>query len=239
MKIKSNIVNYSNIINRLEEIIKKELKADVTGHDRYHSERVLNLARFIAKHEKANIQIIEIAAILHDLNDWKFKSEKNRPKISVRELLHQLHLPAEIINSVCDIIDSISFKGSKVKDNAESIEAKIVQDADRLDALGAIGIARAFAYGGYKNRKIYDPDIKPVYHKSFKEYKSSQSHTINHFYEKLLLLKDRLHTKTAKKIAAKRHKFLVAFLNQFLGEWNLFGEKAAKKDKKTKNILKF
>lgn len=212
----------NKIIQKVKEYVRKELGHEPTGHDWGHSWRVWKMAKRIAEKEGGDLFIIELAALLHDIADWKFsggntKTGSKKAKI----LLEKLGVEQKIIKEVCCIIENISFKGAGVKDKMKIIEGKIVQDADRLDAIGAIGIARTFAYGGFKRKEIYNPEIKPKVHKSFREYKENKSTSINHFYEKLLLLKDRLNTKTAKKIAEKRHKFLEAYLKQFFKEWRV------------------
>ena len=162
-----------------------------------------------------------MAALLHDIADWKFYGgdEDAGPK-AAREWLEQQGVDEEIIVHVCEIIKHLSFKGAGVKSQMKTKEGMIVQDADKLDAIGAIGIARTFAYGGHANRALYDPDIKPEYHTSFEAYKNNQGHTINHFYEKLLLLKDLMNTQAAKKVAEDRHKYMEEFLNRFYAEWD-------------------
>ena len=174
----------------------------------------------IAKSEKADLFIVEMTALLHDVGDFKFFNgdEKAGEKV-VADWLNSLELQNEIIDKIIEAVNSISFKGANVKDKTNSIEAKVVQDTDRLDALGAVGIARTFSYGGSNGRELYNPNIKPKNHKSFEEYKKNKSSSINHFYEKLLLLKDRMHTKTAKKMAEKRHHFMKKYLEQFFNEW--------------------
>jgi uncharacterized protein len=159
-----------------------------------------------------------MAALLHDADDWKLNG--NIKTENAKIWLLKNNIDENTINIICEIIDNLSFKGANVKEKELSIEGKIVQDADRIDAIGAIGIARAFAYGGSKNRALYNPESKNVFHNSFDEYKNSEGSTINHFYEKLLLLKDRINTKKGKQIAEERHEFMVNYLNQFFNEWN-------------------
>lgn len=166
--------------------------------------------------------VVKLASLLHDISDWKFNSGDDSigPK-TARKWLEKLQVKEETIFQICEIIKNISFKGANVKINKmQTKEGMIVQDADRLDAIGAIGIGRAFAYGGYDKREMYNPNIKPIKHKSFVQYKKNRSPTINHFYEKLLLLKNLMNTKTARKIAEKRHKFMKEFLDKFYNEWN-------------------
>jgi len=164
---------------------------------------------------------VELAALLHDIADWKFNDgdELAGPKQAAL-WLNKNKAPLKLVDAVCKIISTLSFKGANVATPMTTIEGKIVQDADRLDAIGAVGIARTFAYGGNKNRLIYHPDEAPVVHESFEHYKNNKGHTINHFHEKLLLLKDRMNTQTAKKIAEGRHSFMQNYLNRFYKEWN-------------------
>ena len=206
------------------EFVRKMLENAEAGHDWWHVYRVWNTTRMLLKTEDADPLVCELGALLHDIADHKFfkKEERNGPEIASAWLKEQ-GLDPERIGKVVNIIENISFKGGVTATDDKSQELQVVQDADRLDAMGAIGIARAFNYGGYKNRKLYDPDIKPVTYTSEKEYTASMSPTINHFYEKLLLLKDLMNTQTGKKLAEERHKFMEEFLNRFLNEWN--GEK--------------
>ncbi|HLD02660.1 MAG TPA: HD domain-containing protein [Candidatus Nanoarchaeia archaeon] len=208
------------IIEKAADFVKSKLENQGAGHDWWHVHQVWKLALKIAKKEKADKFIVQLGALFHDIADWKFNDDADLgPKIA-REFLSGMDVDENSIGEVCDIIKDISFKGAGVSTPMKTLEGKIVQDADRLEALGAMGIARTFAYGGHKNFSIYEPDIKPVMHGSFEEYKSSKSSTINHFYEKLLLLKDRINTETGKKLAEKRHKFMERFLEQFFAEWN-------------------
>lgn len=199
---------------------KKELKNAEGGHDWFHIERVFKNAKLIAEEETVNTLVVLLAALLHDIADSKFHggNENIGPKKAAKFLSTQ-KISAEDSQHVVAIIANISFKGGNAKKVFHSKEFEVVQDADRLDALGAIGIARTFNYGGFKNRKIYDPTIAPKLYMTPSEYKASTAPTINHFYEKLLLLKDKMHTKTAKKIAQERHHFMKQFLAQFYMEW--------------------
>lgn len=212
-------MNQNDIIQKTTEYIKQEFSNDTSGHDWWHIYRVWKNALAINKHEKADSFIVQLAALLHDLDDWKFNSSEDETPLRARRWLDSCSVEIHIADNVCNIIKHISYKGANVKNKMDSLEGFIVQDADRLDAIGAIGIARAFAYGGYKNRMMYDPESKPEMHNSFEEYKNSQSDTINHFYEKLLLLKDMMNTKTAKRIAEQRHDVMVKFLDDFMKEW--------------------
>jgi uncharacterized protein len=179
------------------------------------------MSKRLAQSEKADMFVVELAALLHDIADWKFNKGRFDigPKIA-REWLKKLKVEEPTIAHICEIVKNISFKGAGVKNLINTKEGMIVQDADRLDALGAIGIARTFAYGGYVGREIYDPEIKPVKRRTFSAYKNAKSSSVNHFYKKLLLLKDRMNTKSAKKIAAKRHQFVKAYLDRFYKEWD-------------------
>jgi len=208
------------MIAETENFVREKLKNAESGHDWWHTERVRKTALYLAEQEKADLFIVQMAALLHDIDDWKFKdSPQDEQSGLVRKWLNSLSLEQNIIDLVCDTIAKISFKGSETVTEALILEGEIVQDADRLDALGALGIARAFAYGGYAHRRIHDPESEPGQHKSFEEYKKSQGTTVNHFYEKLLLLKDRMNTEAGRRIAESRHAFLIDFLAQFYREW--------------------
>lgn len=209
------------ILDRTENYIKQHFEDEGSGHDWWHINRVRNMAINIAKKEGGKVFIVEMAALLHDLDDWKLA--KNNKTSKTKEWLKNINLDKKEANKIIETISQVSFKGAGVETKATSIEAQIVQDADRLDAIGAIGIARTFAYGGNKGRLIYNPEIKPALHKNFEEYKKTTAPTINHFYEKLLLLKDRLNTQKAKEIADKRHTFMENFLMQFFDEWECKG----------------
>ncbi|MBO6605498.1 HD domain-containing protein [Psychroserpens sp.] len=191
------------------------------GHDWFHIERVYNNAIQIAKTENVDLYIVALGALLHDIADSKFHNgdESVGPKIA-REFLFQLNVDSVDIEHVVNIIENVSFKGGRVERTFSSMELDVIQDADRLDALGAIGIARTFNYGGFKNRKIYDPKIAPNLEMTTEEYKASTAPTINHFYEKLLLLKDRMNTKTGTRMAIRRHEYMEDFLKQFYDEWD-------------------
>lgn len=214
-------MNKDLLISNTIDFVKKTLKNAEGGHDWFHIERVLNNARHIAKGEKADMLVVELGALLHDIADSKFHNgdENIGPKIA-REFLNSQEVPQETIENVIKIIDNVSFKGGNVQRDFSSIELDIVQDADRLDAIGAIGIARTFNYGGFKGRSLYDPKIKSNLNMTKEEYKASTAPTINHFYEKLLLLKDRMNTETGRQIAEERHRFMEKFLEQFYAEWS-------------------
>ncbi len=212
----------NSLIETTIAFVQKTLKNAEGGHDWFHIERVWKNAKLIAKTETgANLQIIELGALLHDIADSKFYDgdEKVGPRVA-REFLKENTVDQKVINHVVKIIENISFKGGNVNQVFKSLELDIVQDADRLDALGAIGIARAFNYGGFKNRPLYDPAILPDLTIDKETYKKSLSPTLNHFYEKLLLLKERMNTDTGKQLASQRHEFMEQYLNQFHAEWN-------------------
>lgn len=213
------MVNISEIesIRQTGDYVRKLFENEGTGHDWWHIHRVRNVALKIAETEGGNRFIIEMSALLHDVDDWKINDDAKVSRTVA--WLNNLKTSKPETEKILEIIGQVSFKGAGVKNSAVSIEAKIVQDADRLDAIGAIGIARTFAYGGSKGRPIYLPEIKPELHDSFENYKKTTAPTINHFYEKLLLLKNRLNTATAIEIAENRHTFMEAFLKQFFMEW--------------------
>jgi uncharacterized protein len=214
-------MNSSNdIINNTIIFVKETLADAEGGHDWFHIERVYKNAILIAKKEPVDEFIVSLGALLHDIADSKFHNgdETIGPK-KAREFLFKQNVDSTIIEHVINIIDNISFKGGNEAQKFKSPELDVVQDADRLDAIGAIGIARCFNYGGFKNRSLYNPDIKPNLNMTKAEYKSSNAPTINHFYEKLLLLKDRMNTKSGKQIAQERHDYMLTFLDQFYNEW--------------------
>lgn len=209
------------IINKTSDFVKNELIFAEPGHDWWHAVRVKNMALKIAETEVGDKFIIELSSLLHDIADSKFyEGNENIGHQKAYDFLKDINIDNTTRNQIIEIIKNISFRGGNKNTQNHSIEFKIVQDADRLDAIGAIGIARAFSYGGYKKRLFYDPQIPPATNMTSEEYKKSTAPTINHFYEKLLLLKDRMNTETAKKIAQERHHFLEVYLNQFYAEWN-------------------
>ena len=211
----------SELVARTDDFVRKTLAGDSSGHDWWHIDRVRKTALRIATVEGADRDTVELAALLHDIADWKFHhGDEKAGSRAAREWLIQNRVDSTLINDVCDIIDEISYKGAGVKTDMPTLEGKCVQDADRLDAIGAIGIARAFAYGGHFGRAMYDPMIPAEMHGSFAAYKANGGPTINHFYEKLLLLKDRMQTEAGKQIACDRHTFMESFLRQFFEEWN-------------------
>ncbi len=212
------------LINNTILFVKQQLENAEGGHDWFHIERVYKNALLIAREEECDILIVKLGALLHDIADSKFHNgdESIGPKIA-RKFLESQGLKEESIQHIIAIIENISFKGGNFEKKFNSKELEIVQDADRLDALGAIGIARTFNYGGFKNRVLYNPRIQPNLNMNKEEYKNSESPTLNHFYEKLLLLKDKMNTPTGKKLAEGRHKYMELFLSQFYAEWD--GEK--------------
>ena len=214
-------MNNSKVIEQTITFVKETLKNAEGGHDWFHIQRVHKNALLIAKNiSKANLLVVQLGALLHDIADSKFHQgdEKIGPQ-KARNFLESINVSETIIVHIENIIKNISFKGGNFDQDFTSIELKIIQDADRLDAIGAIGVARCFNYGGFKGRVMYDPDIAPKLNMSKEEYKNSNAPTINHFYEKLLLLKDRMNTKAGKKIAEKRHQFMEEYLSQFYNEW--------------------
>ena len=211
----------STLINSTIDFVKQKLQNAEAGHDWFHIERVYKNALLISKTEDCDLQIVQLGALLHDIADSKFNNgdETIGPKIA-QEFLQSQNADQNTIDATIKIIENISFKGGNFEKNYTSKELDIVQDADRLDAIGAIGIARTFHYGGYKNRQLYNPNILPNPNMTKEEYKNNEAPTINHFYEKLLLLKDKMNTNTGKEIAQKRHQHMQDFLDQFLLEWN-------------------
>lgn len=212
------------ILQKTEAHVRQLLEGEGSGHDWWHIHRVRNTALQLAKNEHADLYIVELAALLHDIADHKFHDgdETIGPKVAGEWLLN-VGADEATIHHIQQIIKDISFKGAGVVTPMQSLEGKVVQDADRLDAIGAIGIGRAFAYGGHKNRLMYDPEHAPTQHQSFEAYKTDKGPTINHFYEKLFLLKDRMNTVAAKKMAEDRHRFMHEFVERFYAEWD--GEK--------------
>ena len=211
----------NNLIDKTIVFVKQQLINAESGHDWFHIERVYKNALLIAQSESCNLEIVKLGALLHDIADSKFTNgdETVGPK-TARVFLESINAPEETIVHVINIIENISFKGGNFEKSFNSIELEIVQDADRLDAIGAIGIARTFNYGGFKNRQIYNPAIPPKLNMTKKEYKKSEAPTLNHFYEKLLMLKDKMNTQTGKELAQERHLFMEKFLSQFYAEWD-------------------
>ena len=214
-------MNNDDIIVKTTAFVKDKLTGAEAGHDWWHILRVWNASRLIAQTEHVDMLVVELGALLHDIADAKFNNgdEEIGPKIAV-EFLKGLAVDEQIIGRVELIIRHISFKSNIGGQQYFSPELAVVQDADRLDAIGAIGIARAFTYGGFKGRELYNPDIQPDLNMGKEAYKTNSAPTINHFYEKLLLLKDKMNTATGKKLASKRHLFMEQYLQHFYEEWN-------------------
>ena len=215
---KEHEISKEEIIKKTREHFKNLFEKDSTGHDWWHIERVYNLAVNIAQKEGTNLFLVELGALLHDVEDYKFEGYEGLGKGTVRKWLQNLNLDERIISQTINIVENVGFKGSG-KTVPNSIEGMIVQDADRLDGLGAIGIARTFAFGGAKGRLLFDPNRKLEEYQSLEQYKNSSCASINHFYEKLLKLKDLMNTNTAKEIAKERHEFMEMYLEQFFKEW--------------------
>ena len=213
-------MNKQQIIKNTEAFVKEKLQNAEGGHDWFHILRVWNNAKLIVKNEKVDEFVVELGALLHDIADSKFYKgdETIGPKMA-RAFLEKENVDNSIIEHVENIISNISYKGGNFNQTFKSPELDVIQDADRLDAIGAVGIARCFNYGGFKNRPLYNPDIAPNLNQTKEEYKNSEAPTINHFYEKLLLLKDKMNTQTGKKIAENRHIYMETFLQQFYNEW--------------------
>lgn len=209
-----------NYIEQTIKYVKEELKGAEAGHDWFHIERVYNNALNLLKSEKAKEQVVILGALLHDIADSKFHNgdETVGPK-KANDFMTSIGIEEDVKEHVIKIIENISFKGGNFERKFASKELEVVQDADRLDAIGAIGIARAFQYGGFKNRTIHDPEEKPKFNMTKEEYKKHTGSTVNHFYEKLLLLKDLMNTETGKQIAQNRHEYMQGFLQQFYNEW--------------------
>jgi len=218
-------MNNLKVLESVIEILKREFANESTGHDWFHIERVWKMAKFIAQKEGGDLFVVELAALLHDIADHKFVDDADEvAEIRIRKILSDLKVDEVIIQKVNHIVSRCSFKGNAEENKMDVLEGLIIQDADRLDAIGAIGIARTFAFGGKFGNLLYHPDIKPTKFSSAKEYRDKRTHTINHFYEKLLLLKDLMNTETGKKLALDRHVFMEKFLNQFYDEWNAKSE---------------
>ena len=208
------------IITETETHVRGLMAGDSSGHDWFHVARVRATALAIGREEGADLTIVELAALLHDVADWKFAGgDHTAGPRAAREWLQSKNADDNLIEHVCQIIAGLSFKGAGVPTPMATLEGQVVQDADRLDALGAIGIARTFAYGGHKGQAMYDPEITPRLHGSFDDYKRGGGTSINHFYEKLLLLAGRMNTSAGKRLAEERQRFMEQFLEQFLAEW--------------------
>lgn len=208
-----------SIINDAIEFVINTFNEDYSGHDYFHTLRVYKMATRIAEQENANLTVVQLAALLHDVDDIKLSPETHANKDRTVAFLREHSISEAMIKTICDIIGEVSFRGTD-SIVPETIEGRCVQDADRLDAMGAIGIARAFAYGGSHNRMIHDPDIKPIVHMNAEEYQNHISTSINHFYEKLFLLKDLMNTATAKKIAEERDAYMQSYILEFMEEWD-------------------
>lgn len=214
-----------NLIQRTVDFVKEQLAGAEAGHDWFHIERVWKLSKIIAAAENCKLEVVELAALLHDIADPKFHEGDENLALEISgEFLESQDVSLDIIAQVLFIIQHVSFKNRGEVPAKVPIELQIVQDADRLDAIGAIGIARTFNFGGYKNNLMYDPTVSPQIHQTKDEYKKSKGTTINHFYEKLLLLKDLMNTETGKQLARKRHDFMLEFLEEFYREWNVAEE---------------
>ncbi|MDP2889853.1 MAG: HD domain-containing protein [Bacteroidota bacterium] len=207
------------IIQSTAAFVAGEFASEGSGHDWFHIDRVRRIALRIGKTEGGDLFIIEMAALLHDLDDYKITGLESPVPEKAKSWLSSQNVEADVASLILQVIEEVSYKGSGIETPVSSVESAVVQDADRLDAIGAIGIARTFAYGGHKNRLIHDPKIAPEMHDDFQSYKNSTAPTINHFYEKLLLLKDRMNTNTAKLMAAQRHQFMENYLQHFFDEW--------------------
>ena len=214
----------SDLVSRVAAHIKARFLGESSGHDWHHIHRVWQLARQIAEQEGADREIAELGALVHDIADWKFHGGDDSvgPRQAAALLAREGAAP-DVIAAVVDIVASISFKGAGVATPMRTLEGRCVQDADRLDAIGAIGIARCFAYGGHAGRLMHDPDEAPLLHQSAAAYKASKGASLNHFYEKLFLLKDRMNTPTGRALAEPRHRFMEEFVAQFLAEWEVRG----------------
>lgn len=208
-----------SLVLQTSTYVRAVFEGDSSGHDWWHIYRVWQTARRLAQEEAADLQMVELAALLHDLDDWKLSPESGGQPLRAEAWLRSQAAPPALSAAVLDIIRRVSFKGAGVPDEMPTLEGKIVQDADRLDALGAIGIARAFAYGGSKGRVLYDPQEEPAWYENFAQYQAGTGSSLSHFYEKLFLLKDRLHTPAARHLAEQRHAFMQAFVERFLAEW--------------------
>src|SRR3989338_4907553 len=205
------------MVEKTAEFVRQDIeKYNDATHDWFHIERVLRISRIIAQYENVDKFVVDMAALLHDTDDFKFNEYDGTPKS--KAWLEHLGLDGETMNKILHVIENISFKGSAEQNKMQTLEGKIVQDADRLDAIGAFGIARAFTYAGYKNIPIFNPSVKIRTNMNFQEYKKTEGSAINHFHEKLLLLKDRMNTATGKALAEGRHKFMETYLEQFLKE---------------------
>lgn len=214
-------IHKTDTLAATEAFARAKLEGEGTGHDWWHLHRVREIALRLAREEGGcDLEVVELAALLHDIDDWKFSGDEKAASRAARAWLESIGAPEATIAHVCEIADTISFKGAGVPTPMRTKEGMVVQDADRLEALGAIGIARAFAYGGAKGQELHSPDIEPRPHASFEAYKKGTKTTINHFHEKLLLLKDRMQTEAGRRLAAERHRYMEEFLARFGAEWD-------------------
>ena len=211
-----------NLVPRVAARIRSRFAEEASGHDWHHIHRVWRLARKIAVAEGARLDVVDLAALVHDIADWKFHGGDDAigPREAER-LLREQGAGDDLVEPVVEIVATISFKGAGVRQPMRTLEGQCVQDADRLDAIGAIGIARCFAYGGHAGRLMYDPEVPPVLHATADAYKAAKGTSVNHFYEKLFLLKDRMNTATGRVLAEERHQFMASFVERFLEEWNV------------------
>ena len=218
----TDLVAQSALIERVAAQIRRRFVGESSGHDWYHIQRVWKLTQQVAAQEGAKREIAELGALVHDIADWKFCAgdETVGPR-EARRLLSDEGVPGDVIEAVADIVATISFKGAGVTTAMKTLEGQCVQDADRLDAMGAIGIARCFAYGGHAGRAMYDPDVHPTMHATAEAYKSAKGTSLNHFHEKLFLLKDRMNTAGGRAMAEERHRYMKEFVDRFLHEWNV------------------
>jgi uncharacterized protein len=214
-------LNRDEVISRTEQYARHELGEDSSGHDWWHVHRVREIAVGLAKSENADVYIVELAALLHDISDYKLNGgdQQKGPRMAY-EWLASLGESEQCATAVAEIIATLSFKGAGTLSEMSTVEGMVVQDADRLDALGAIGVARAFAFGGYAGQPMHEPAAQPHLHSTPDEYLKRKGTTVNHFYEKLFLLKDRMNTENARLVAARRHMVLKEFLDEFFLEWD-------------------
>jgi uncharacterized protein len=210
---------HSEIIDRATEFVKNIFENDFGGHDYFHTIRVFKMATYIAKKENANLQTVQLVALLHDVDDIKLSPQTHENKDNARRFLRENGVDDSTVESICQMINEISYVGTDSV-APKTLEGQCAQDADRLDAIGAIGIARAFAFGGSRNRKMYDPDEPPKMNMNEEEYRKSKSTTVNHFYEKLFKLTAMMNTSAAKEIAADRERYMQNFIEEFLSEWD-------------------
>ena len=210
------------LVDKVFKLVKDKFSTLEGSHDWFHIQRVYHMSEYLQCHEGGDAELIKLSALLHDISDHKYNGgDFEAGAHKARQIIIENGGAVQTAEKVASIVSNVSFKGALVDEKTSELELKIVRDADRLDAIGAIGIARAFAYGGSKYQPLYNPTLPPTLHSNKEEYLSSKTHTINHFHEKLLLLKDRIHTKSAKKIAEKRHQFMLEFLKRFHEEWEI------------------